>query len=59
MRKANIEGAEQGGNVTWLESLEFVFGRVNLKCLLNILVEMSKGDLDRCMESREEGRAKM
>lgn len=47
------------GNMTWLESLEFVFGRVNFKCLLNILVEMSKRDLDRCMESREEGRAKM
>lgn len=48
-----------GGNMTWLESLEFVFGRVNLKCLLNILVEMSKRDLDRCMESKEEVRAKM
>lgn len=43
----------------WLKSREFVLPCVNLRHLLNILAEVSKRELDRCVESREEIRAKM
>lgn len=33
---------------------EFVIELINLRCLLNILVEVSKRELDGCLESRED-----
>ena len=43
----------------WLKSLEFILPCVNLRCLLNILVEVSERELDRCVESREAIKAEM